>query len=203
MVESRRVAFVTTMALLSFSCAYAETPAIKDCLANETCSVQSTVVAAAAMTTATTPKNVLKTTTVGGSNPKIVRYDVSGNDSKGSNLQDVVVQVDDRTVISLGGDKANSSGKATSVSSNVTVVVKPSVGKANATATETNLQVTNSTHTTSTSTTATEFTSVLPPKYLFENGAEVVRFVPYKYCHCDLIVSIPNNFVLKYHCKKN
>jgi len=164
--------------------------------------VQPTVVAAAAITTASPPKNALKTTVVGGSSPKIVRYDVSGNDSKGSTLKDVVVQVDERTVMSLGGDKANGSGNATSVNSNVNVVVKPPVGKTNGTATETKLPVTNATQTTSTSTTVTEFTSVSPPKYLSENGAEVVRFVPYKYCHCDLIVSIPNRFVLKHHCKK-
>jgi len=166
--------------------------------------VQPTVVAAAAITTATTPKNALKTTTVGGSSPQIVRYEVSGNDSKGLTLKDVVVQVDDRTVTPLGGDKINGSGNTTSGSSNGTVIVKPPVGKANATATETNLPVTNATkYTTSASTTTTEFTSVSPPKYLSENGAEVVRFVPYKYCHCDLIVSIPNRFCIYTPLYKN
>jgi len=164
--------------------------------------VQPTAVAAATLTTATTPKNALKTTAVGGSSPQIVRYDVSGNDSKGSTLKDVVVQVDDRTVTPLGGDKTNSSGNASSGISNATVIVKPPIGKANGTATEKNIPVTIATNTTGTSTTATEFTSVSPPKYLSENGAEIVRFIPYKYCHCDLIVSIPNCFLFKFHCKK-
>ncbi|XP_022164991.1 tectonic-3 [Myzus persicae] len=188
MVGSRRVAFFTTMALLSIGWAYAETPAIKNCMANETCSVQPTVVASAAMTTVATPKNSLKTTAIAGGSPQIVHYDVSGNDSKGSTLKDVFVQVDDKTVTPIGGcDKANGSGKASSGSSNVTVIVKPPVGKVNTTKTETTLLVTNSTNTTSTSITTTEFTSISPPKYLSENNAEVVRFVPYKYCHCDLI----------------
>jgi len=155
--------------------------------------VQSTEVATVATTTATTPKNALKTTTVRGGSPQIVRYDVSTNDSKGSTkgstLIDVVVKVDNRTVSPLGSDKINGSGNSTSGSSNGNVVVKPTIGKSNTTATEKNFPAKNGTNTTSTSITATEFTSVSPPKYLSENGTEVVSFVPNKYCHCDLIVS--------------
>jgi len=193
MMGTRLTAFITAVALLSVDCAYAETPAIKDCVANEPCSVQPTVVTAATMTTMATSKNVLKTTTVGGGSPQTVRYDVSGNDSKGSTLKDVVVQVDNKIVTPLSGDKANGSGNATSGSSNVTVVVKPPFGKANSAIIVTNLPVTNATNTTNitttTTSTSTELSSVSPPKYLPENDAEVVRFVPFKYCHCDLIVS--------------
>ncbi|XP_015364069.1 PREDICTED: tectonic-3 [Diuraphis noxia] len=188
MIRSKLTVFITAVTLLSVNCTYAETPAIKDCVANETCSVQPTVVTATAMTTMTTPKKVLKTTTVEGSSPQTVRYDVSGNDSKGSTLKDVVVQVNNKIITPLGGDKTNGSRNATSGSSNVTVVIKPPLGKANFTIIETNLPVTNATNTTTTTiTTTTEFTSASPPKYLPENEVEVVRFVPFKYCHCDLI----------------
>jgi len=149
------------------------------------------VVTAAAMTTMATPKNVLKTTTVKGGSPQTVRYVVSGSDSKGSTLKDVVVQVDDNTVTPFGSDKTNGSGNATSKNSNVSIIVIPPFGKANSTVIETNLPVTNATNTTTTTTTTitAEFTSVLPPKYLPKNDVEVVRFIPFKYCHCDLIVS--------------
>lgn len=202
MIGNRLTAFVTAVALLSINCTYAETPAIKDCVANETCSVQPTVVAAAPMTTITTPKNVLKTTAVGGGSSQSVRYDVSGNDSKGSTIKDVIVRVDDKIVTPLVGDKTNDFGNATSGSSNVTPVVKAPVGKTNSKIIETNLPMINITNTTSitttTTTTTTEFTSVSSPKYLPENDPEVVRFVPFKYCLCDLIVSILNRFLYIY-----
>jgi hypothetical protein len=199
-----RMAFVTAVALLTIGFGYAEhvIPVIKDCAANETCSVQPTTVTATVMATT---KNVLKTTTVGDGESKIVRYDVPGNDSKGSTLKDVTL-VDDRTVVPLSGDKTNGSKNATSNTSNIAVIVKPPVGKANAKATDTNFLVTNATNSTSTTTTtttipatiitttttttvSTELTSVSPRKYLSDYGAEAVHFVPNKYCHCDLIVS--------------
>lgn len=182
MTRSRCAALIAAVALLSLGCGYAEnvTPAIKDCVANETCSVQQTAVVT------TTPKNPLKATAVGVGGPKIVRYDVSGNDSKGSTLKDVVV-IDDRTVTPLGVDKTNGSGNGTTSSPNVIALA----GKTNVTSTVTIHPVTTvTTNITGTSNTTTEFTSVSPPKDLFENSAKVVRFVPYKYCHCDLIVSI-------------
>jgi len=201
MAESRLAVFVAVVALLSsvdFGHAENATTAVKDCSgANETCSVlQPTSAVAAAATT--TPKNALKTmTVVGDGGPQTVHhYDVPGNDSKGLTLKDVVV-INDGTVTPLtGGGKANGSGKATSGSSNnVTdaVVVKSSVEKTNATATDAISPIINATNTTSTSTTTStpaELTSVSPPKYSSKSGAEIVRFVPYKYCHCDLIVSI-------------
>lgn len=198
MIGSRRTAFVTTVALLSASFGYSDyvMPVIKDCAANETCSVQPTAVTAAATT-----KNVLKTTAVGSGSPQIVRYDVPGNDSKGSTLKDVLF-VDNRTIIPLGGDKTNGSRNATAGTSNITDIVKSSTGKANAKVTETNFPVKNATNTTSTTitaagvtttttaTTTTELTNISPPKYLSEHGTEVVHIIPNKYCHCDLIVSI-------------
>ncbi|XP_026810080.1 tectonic-3-like [Rhopalosiphum maidis] len=200
MTRSWRMAFVTAVALLTIGFGYAEyvIPVIKDCAANETCSVQPTAVTTAVMATT---KNVLKTTTVVDGESKIVRYDVPGNDSKGSTLKDVIL-VDDRTVVPLNGDKTNGSKNATSNTSNIGVIVKPPVGKANAKATDTNFLITNATNFTSTTTTtttipttittttttvSTEFTSVSPRKYLSEYGAEVVHFVPNKYCLCDLI----------------
>jgi len=171
-------------------------PVIKDCAANETCSVQPT-----AVTKTTTTKNLIKTTTAGSGSPQIVRYDVPGNDSKGSTLKDVIL-IDNRTIIPLGGDKTNGSRNATSGTSNITDIVKSSAGTANAKVTETNFPVKYTTNTTSTTitaagvpttttaTTTTELTNISPPKYLSEYGTEVVHFIPNKYCHCDLIVSI-------------
>jgi len=173
-------------------------PVIKDCAANETCSVQPTTVTA---TATTTTKNVLKTTAVGSDNPQIIRYDVPGNDSKGSTLKDVIL-VDNTNIIPLGGDKTNGSRNATSGTSNITDIAKSSAGKANAKVTETNFTLKNGTNTTSTNITTavvtttttititTELTNISPPKYFLEYGAEVVHFIPNKYCHCDLIVSI-------------
>jgi len=160
--------------------------------------VQPTTVTATA--TATT-KNVLKTTTVGSGSPQIVRYDVPGNDSKGSTLKDVIL-VDNTNIIPLGGDKTNGSRNATSGTSNITDIVKSSAGKTNAKVTETNFTVKNAINTTSTTittagvtttttaTTTTELSNISLPKYFLEYGAEVVHFIPNKYCHCDLIVNI-------------
>lgn len=199
MIESRCTAIVTTVALLSAGFGYSDyvMPVIKDCEANKTCSMQPTAV----ITTATT-KNELKTTTVESGSPQIVRYDVSGNDSKGSTLKDVIL-IDNRTIIiPLGDDKTNGSRNATSGTSNITDIVKSSAGKANAKVTETNFTVKNATNTTSTTittarvtttttaTTTTQLTNISPTKYFLEYGAEVVHFIPNKYCHCDLIVSI-------------
>ncbi|KAF0764953.1 tectonic-3, partial [Aphis craccivora] len=197
MIGSWCSVFVTTVALLSAGFGYSDyvMPVIKDCASNETCSVQPTTVTATA--TATT-KNVLKTTTVGSGSPQIVRYDVPGNDSKGSTLKDVIL-VDNTNIISLGGDKTNGSRNATSGTSNITDIVKSSAGKTNAKVTETNFTVKNAINTTSTTittagvtttttaTTTTELSNISLPKYFLEYGAEVVHFIPNKYCHCDLI----------------
>uniref|UniRef100_A0A2H8TLN8 Tectonic-3 n=1 Tax=Melanaphis sacchari TaxID=742174 RepID=A0A2H8TLN8_9HEMI len=196
MTGSWQSAFFTIVALLSAGIGYAENvmPAIKDCVANKTCSMQPTTVTAA---TVPTTKNVLKTTIVEGISSQIVHYDVPGSDSKGSTLKDVIL-VDDRTIISVGSEKINGSKNATSSTSNMTVIVKPPVEKTSAKTTETNFLVINTTNTTSATititaatttantTAITEFTSVSPPKYLSEYGA-VVHFVLNKYCHCDLI----------------
>lgn len=152
--------------------------------------------------TSITAKNVTTEKTKG-----TILYDVNVNDTKGSALKEIVVQIDQTPVDAINNEQKASrppvSGNATSenstsvnitlgystpVGQNISVVIKTTTKATNLAVVETSPK----TNVTITSTTTELISTNLQPKTA--STAEVVRFISNKYCYCDQIVSI--NLVL-------
>lgn len=127
----------------------------------------------------TTVKNPLltKTTTAG-----TVRYEVPGNNTDpGSSPKEIVVI--DVTVDPVTGNRTNGtvadSGNSTVVTAKTIVVTTNHGTTVNAMTTET-----------------VNVSLPTPPPVTANIGVEVVRYVPHKYCYCDILVSIDDRFKL-------
>lgn len=174
--QFHRVILVQALIIVIVVCSDENGTINKDCASNKTCTVELTTV------TTKTSKN---TPLINVSRGEVIPYNVSGNNTDGSVLKEIVV-IDTTTPLHSTDDASHNSGNTS--------------GKAhsNATATKTVLQAnttnSNSTNTTTTTTTtttkATITTEVIRVSPTNNDASEVVRFVPNKYCYCDIIVSI-------------
>lgn len=140
------------------------------------CSITDNKTCAVTVST-TTVKNPLLAKTTAAST---VRYEVSGNNTD-SGLVPKEVVVIDVTVDPVTGNKTNGtvagSGNGTVVTAKAIDVTANNGMTVNATTTET-IKVSLPT----------------PPLVTANVGVEVVRFVPHKYCYCDILVSIHDHF---------
>lgn len=125
----------------------------------------------------------------------LILYNVTVNDTNGSALKEVIVQIDQTPVDAINSKQKPSSspgkltignvtsGFTTPVAPNISVSIKTTTKATNLAAVETSPKI----NVTITSTTTELISTKSQPKI---TSAEVVRFVPNKYCYCDLTVSI-------------
>lgn len=142
------------------------------------CSVTDNKTCAVAVSTTTVKNPLLAKTTTAGT----VRYEVPGNNTDAGSAPKEIVVID-VTVDPVTGNRTNGtvagSGNGTVVTAKTIVVTANNGTTVNATTTET-VNVSRPT----------------PPPVTVNIGVEVVRFVPHKYCYCDILVSIDDRFEL-------
>lgn len=157
---------------------------VKDCALNKTCAVELTTVTTTTTTTTTTkpPKTTQKTNVTGGG---VVPYDVSGNDTNGSALKEIVI--DSTAPSNSKDDTSHRFGNTSDVTSKSNSNAEAAKTGLLTNTTSANDTATTTTITTTTTTTTTEAIRVSPTN---NGAADIVRFVPNKYCYCDFIVSI-------------
>jgi len=211
----RIVTAVTLMAAVLLGCGRGENivTTAKECnSANKTCAVEATTTPAATKSPAKNP--LLKTTPTG-----MVRYEVSGNNTDGPAPRETVVIdsiISTKTAIPTTPTTpttaaTNSTTTVAGTKTNVPITsfnVTSAVEKMNSSTAAKNVQrtdvyasgtaaaekssrtvVTANTTVAVNATTTETVISVSPPPST-NIGVETVRFVPHKYCYCDLIVSI-------------
>lgn len=142
------------------------------------CNVTDNKTCAVTVSTTTVKNPLLTKTTTAGT----VRYEVPGNNTASGSAPNEIVVID-VTVDPVTGNRTNGTVAG---SGNRTVVTAKTI-------------VVTANHGTTVNATTTEMVNVslpTPPPVTANIGVEVVRYVPNKYCYCDIFVSIDVRFEL-------